>query len=350
MSSASSFFPNVPPWSRTKTGIPSSTIPLSSVVTHYFNPQKDSRFVNLPEEVLLAILEFLDESRKTGLLRTCKYFQSVVEPVLYRHLILTEGQRYVRSGLLHRTLDSRPDFILYVRTYHGPVIPPHYYADSSQRSAIERAKVLGRRGWTSYESGRAAMATRIFEKAVNIQDLFFIDGHDWIDEKVRWSRLFDAVCRMKLDRLALQIQGRPTYVAPLLRAQPGLTHLHILQGSARLGGLVESDLPMLRSLRSTLHHASVIVPGRPVEDLQLVRALAEQRQDECWFKQLAQSTGPIKRFSMALHNPTDDDLVQETIRMIARYLPSIEHLRLKVGGRMSAAIVSGNSNLDLSSS
>lgn len=113
---------------------------------------------------------------------------------------------------------------------------------------------------------------------------------------------------------------------------------------------MEPDLPMLRSLKSTLYHASFIVPGRPVEDLQLVRAQAEQRLDEYWFKQLAQSTGSIRNFSMDLHNPTDDDLVRDTIRMIARYIPSVEYLGLKVGGRMSAAVVSGNSTFDPSPS
>ncbi|KAG9031574.1 hypothetical protein FS837_002946 [Tulasnella sp. UAMH 9824] len=204
---------------------------------------------------------------------------------------------------------------------------------------MERAKNLRTQGRGLYDSARAARAVGIFVKAVNIRNLYFMDGHRWVDDTLRWDRLLDAVCSMKLDKLVLQqIEGLPSYVAPVLRTQPALTDLTIMPGSARLGGLLETDIPRLASLNSTLSHASLIVPGRPVEELQLIYGNHEQRLDEHWFKQLALSTGPIKKFSMTLHAPSNDNLVRDTIRMIRRYIPSMEHLTLKVKGEISAAV------------
>lgn len=298
-------------------------------------------FVNLPEDLHLAILAFLDEGSIPRIIRTCKYLQHAFEPILYRHLILVKGERYLRSGLLHVTLSTRSDLIPYIHTYHGPIIPPHYAPGSSQRSAMERAKNLRTQGRTLYDSERAARAVAIFLQAVNIRNLYFMDGHRWVDDPLRWDRLLDAVRSMKLDKLVLQTEGLPSYVAPVLRAQPALTDLTIVHGSTRLGGLVETDMPRLASLKSTLSHASLIAPGRPVEELYLIYVDSEQRLDEYWFKQLALSTGPIRKFTMTLHAPSNVDLVRDTIRMIGRYIPSMEHLTLKVRGKILATVVRG---------
>lgn len=79
-------------------------------------------FVNLPEDVHLAILAFLEEGYIPRLIQTSKYLRHVFEPILYRHLILVEGDRYLRSGFLHGTLSSRSDLIPYIHTYHGPIL------------------------------------------------------------------------------------------------------------------------------------------------------------------------------------------------------------------------------------
>ncbi|KAG8899843.1 hypothetical protein FRC01_010351 [Tulasnella sp. 417] len=325
-------------WRRKQMEISDETSP-STTVTQEFDAQRDSKFVNLPEDVHLAIIAFFDEGSIPSLIRTCKYLRHTLEPILYRHLILVGGERYLRSGLLHGTLSARPDLIPYIYTYHGPIIPPHYVNGSSRQAAIERAKNLRTRGRNLYDSARAARVVGIFLQAVNIRDLYFTDGHRWIDDPGRWDRLQDAVSNMSLDKLVLEIEGLPSYVAPVLRAQPNLTDLTIKHGSIRLGGLVESDIPKLVSLKSTLGHAALIVPGRPVENLHLICVTSEQSLDEYWVKQLALSTGPIRKFTMTLHSPSNDDLVRDTLRTIRSYLSSMEHLTLKVRGRISAAVL-----------
>ncbi|KIO25293.1 hypothetical protein M407DRAFT_25410 [Tulasnella calospora MUT 4182] len=145
---------------------------------------------------------------------------------------------------------------------------------------------------------------------MNIAILEFTGPHDWTSDP-KFEPIRTAVSKMPLIRLHLQNCNQ---AAAVLRAQLTLEHLEI--------GL-----------------ASLIVPGSPVEQLDLTSGYDTESWDDKRFKSLSESTGPITKFSMHLHYPLVDEGTRQTLRLISRHLREIEHLTIIVLGCISEQVI-----------
>ncbi|KAG8969928.1 hypothetical protein FRC05_000779 [Tulasnella sp. 425] len=284
---------------------------------------RPSMFTQLPVELILIIAEYIDMLQQCSLMRTCRYFHQVLEPSLYRHLDLLDPDLHSRSRGLHDSLLKRPDLIDQIVTYYGPIFPLKPKPEHN--------------GIPIFEDPRGELMS-IFQKAVNIRDLYFTGYMNWIED-YDWVHIQAAVEQMVLERLVIQIGGRSVDVIPLLRTQPELTRLELLWGANGWERLKTTDIPKLKSLTATLDAAALIVPGRPVEEIDLLPSQGTRRVDESLLQCLSRSSRLILKFGMKLYSPYDEDSVQDVLQAVARELPFIEELTISVGGKISSRML-----------
>ncbi|KAG8946607.1 hypothetical protein FRC00_009499, partial [Tulasnella sp. 408] len=236
--------------------------------------QKNSKFAQLPEDILLLIMDNLWKEWKVNVIKTCRYLRRLLEFILYIHLSPIDPWDEWKCGLLHRTLVGREDLIPHIRSYCAPILHNRY----PNRPPPKQSKIHGfwrrtrvdppsREVTPIGETEAFKNAVFVFSRATNIVILGFTGPHDWTSDP-NFEPIRAAVSKMDLNRLQLRNYTQP---APVLRAQPTLEHLEI--GGANdvqeLADLQKTDLPKLKSLTTTLEEALLIVPGSPVEHLDL---------------------------------------------------------------------------------
>ncbi|KAG9032625.1 hypothetical protein FS837_002669 [Tulasnella sp. UAMH 9824] len=306
-----------------------------------FNSQKNSKLAQLPEDILLLIMDNLWKEWKVNVIKTCRYLRRLLEFTLYIHLSPIDPWDEWKCGLLHRTLVGREDLIPHIRSYCAPIL------HSPIRPPPKQTKILGfwrrtgveppsRDGTLIVETEAFQNAVFVFSRATNIAILGFTGPHDWTSDP-SFEPIRAAVFKMSLNRLHLRNYSQP---APVLRAQPTLEHLEIggtndVQG---LADLQKTDLPKLKSLTATLEDASLIVPGSPVEHLDLTFGYVNDSWNDERFKSLAESTRPITKLSIRLYYPWKAERTRRTLQLISRHLQEIEHLTLIVVGCISQQV------------
>lgn len=320
--------------------------------------QKASTLAFLPDDILLLIIDFLDERSKARMVQTSHYFQNLVEPVLYRYIVLdcsTERRDPLKSHLLQDTLAGRQDLLPCVITYHGPLVPDVMALRRIAKSEAMRKQARWSKFRTtqstpwkalSYEE-RFEIAKTIFSGAINMRELHFTDFVDWFSRQL-WDPFNAIKSNMNLKKLVLHIGGDSPYLVPILRAQPGLKELELLRGrGSQVPGLQHTDLPELQSLKATLSEAAAIVPGRPVRKLELIiyssRGEIHQQNifNEDLLRQLTLSSCDIADLTVRFHRALDGNFVGENLRLVAGYLPRIERLCLSVRGGVSDNLLLG---------
>ncbi|KAG8917327.1 hypothetical protein FRC01_002519, partial [Tulasnella sp. 417] len=234
----------------------------------------------LPYEILVCqIVESLDDSSEACLLRTCRFFRNLVEPVLYRHIRVQHGPEEHNSSplkphLLHRTLVGRPDLLPAILSYHGPLIPnPRPSFPPERKEALWRKLMTTARqpaATSSVITEYLERATTIFSGTINMRELHFTDRLPLSIRAVLSVLDAPQLKMVNIKRLVLDTEWCWSRLPSVLRKQPGLKHLelpHMIRGGEL--ELDETDFPELESLRAELRHAARIVPGRPVRKLDL---------------------------------------------------------------------------------
>ncbi|KAG8943540.1 hypothetical protein FRC04_002828 [Tulasnella sp. 424] len=316
----------------------------------------------LPWDIILIILDNLQVIEMVPLLKTCRTFRRLMEPIVYRH-IDEYHHRFLRSkGQIFNTLMERRDLLPHIFSYYGTLEP--YIAGSN---LIEGA------GSGSPDESAPTLTARImatiFTQAINIRDLQFTDMTDWHEGPCdTWREIATAVSRMCLNRFSVERYFFEGDVLPILRRQTELTELEL---SYYTPGLEESDLegtdfPKLKELTATLVQAAKIVPGRPVESLEIHVWGCSYNGAGPLFDRLRLASRPIISLGIPLffsgHNQdkgshqsvnesnhsgdeTDDNDKDEsflaTIRMVFNYLPQIEALTITVDGDVSQEVELG---------
>ncbi|KAG8949358.1 hypothetical protein FRC04_008593 [Tulasnella sp. 424] len=300
--------------------------------------QETQKFTLLPYDIILIVVEFLDERSTARWVQTCRHFRDLIEPVLYRHIQVfrtheEETSDPLKCHLLHRTLVNRPDLIPFVLSYHGPFKPDILVLE---RVARDKQPTKRKSRWfkakaetenppekvpTSEEVLKTADA--IFRGMINLRDVHFTD-------QISFKTLFVLDYLKNLEKLALDIGGYSIYLVYALRILPRLKHLELLRAGG-LRGLESTDVPELRSLKAPLFEASKIVPGRPIETLELLDDSWTYRSysggvAENLFKDLTLSACEITDFTIRFGCSGNDETVAEYLELAARYLPSIERL------------------------
>ncbi|KIO20870.1 hypothetical protein M407DRAFT_29530 [Tulasnella calospora MUT 4182] len=298
--------------------------------------QVNSQFAQLPEDIIFLIMAHLNKDAQASLIRTCRYLHHLLEVSLYRHITLPYPQKYDQNYRLFRTLVERQDLIPCIVTYHGillPLVAPQkkFFLDRLKHSMPNNFWAL-----PLNEAGGFRIATAIFAKATNIVDLELRDCFAWESDPL-FDPIKKGIARMSLRRLALWYCPD---LLQVLRDQHKLEELQVGWGSSSLEKLERTDVPELRRCLSTqLQDAAYLVPGRPIEQLELDTAFGSPDFDERLFNKLSLSTAPITDFSGIINHPGESEEVRASIRAIARILPNIEKLTLRVGGSISGQII-----------
>lgn len=297
--------------------------------------QKAPKITDLPYELIFVIIGSLDKRSIACMVQTCQDFRSLLEPILYRHIQVfrshTEAtSNPLKSFLLHRTLVERPDILSFVLSYHGPLVPDIQALQSVilDEPMMRNSLWFGGRGIQQpsrkvpvFDESLEVSKT-IFRGTVNIQDLHFTD-------QISDSTIGILDSLKNIEKLALNIGGYSSLLLPALRTQPRLKHLELLRGGSE--DLFQStDLPELRSLKATLLEAAEIVPGRPVERLELLDYWAykdyDQGRTEDLFRDLTRSACDITDFTTRISRPLNHKAIKNSLRLVAQYLPRIERL------------------------
>ncbi|KAG8961587.1 hypothetical protein FRC00_011816 [Tulasnella sp. 408] len=301
-------------------------------------PPQSRSFLELPTEVLGLIVDALAQHDRTSLVRTCRYMQKLVEPLLYRHLCTVKGPRRPSfdDEKLFITLTERPELIQHARSYKGRLTP--CYLGKGQQ---QRLQCLGTPGLKRLlmVAERIEISTTIFTRAINIRDIHIARDVTWHPEdslEPIWQSLLDK----KLERLSIDYFDHPTPIPALLRAQIWLKKLAIFSNVTGWEDLDGAHLPLLEHLTCTVVQAASIVPGRPVGRLRLREANEDESVlGEEFFQQLARSTGPIVEFIMRFPFKATPGIFQRTLQFISCYLSHIESLTIIVNGFISGEVV-----------
>ncbi|KAG8972254.1 hypothetical protein FRC05_010197 [Tulasnella sp. 425] len=273
-----------------------------------------SKLVQVPVEILLLIVDYLDRADLVSLIRTCQHFHHLLEGAIYRDIRLFISWGDKRCEMLFETLVNRPDLILNIRSYHGALLSPTV-----------------RHPDTIHETKGFKNALFFFNNATNIVDLNITWGPNWPQDG-QVAPIAAAVSRLTLKRLTLWSYFG---LASVLRAQPELEELVLRWAGPGLEKLEKTDVPKLRSLSAPLREAAYLVPGRPIERLKLCTSFGSTYFYEGLFDKLSLSTSRISELSVAIYAAYDEEGVRAAIRAIVRNCPEVEKLEIIVGGDIS---------------
>lgn len=290
----------------------------------------------------MLIVAYLNKNAQASLVRSCRHLRYLLEVLLYRHIKFPYPSDCLKNDRLLRTLAERQDLPPYIVTYHGlllPTVPAAPQKQSfldwvitSRKPSFEGPRIVH---INETESFKRTVA--VFTNATNIVDLHLTDRYQW-DFDPQFEPIKQAIAKMPLRRLSMWSSND---LHTVIRDQPELEELRLLQRSHRMAGTVDKpDVPKLRSLSADLHHAASLVPGRPIEQLQLITFFGCTNFDERLFDKFALSTKPITNFDGLLLYSWDDEVVRAAFRAIARSLPKVEKLTITVGPSISGQIVS----------
>ncbi|KAG8920591.1 hypothetical protein FRC01_000683, partial [Tulasnella sp. 417] len=320
--------------------------------------QKAVGITSLPYEIITFIIESLEERGKARMVRTCRYFKNLVEPILYRHIKIdfnleTYGQAMLKTYLLHNTLKARPDLLPGILSYYGPVVPNVMELQQTLKEDGHRIKTFwfrlrnaGSFSRTLHTQDQCIQNSKsIFSRMVSMQDLEFTDmigpwTWEWASEL--WDTFATTKSNQNLEKLALRVHGDFPYLMSIFRAQPRLKHLGSLRSAGtQVKGLQSTDLQELQSFKGTLSEAAIFVPGRPVTRLELLYyevspSFMDQQPNpvEAHYKNLALSTCGITDFTVRFLNSWSDDVSEKNFQFIVRYLPKIERLCIMTLGML----------------
>ncbi|KAG9000455.1 hypothetical protein FRB90_011819 [Tulasnella sp. 427] len=268
-------------------------------------------------------------------MQTCQRLQVSLEPILYRHIVFPLSSTYSREKILFQTLVNRQEDLLpLIRTYHGPLIPLEFSVGLPPRAEFDkifRKRRGPRKPPPAYKTPWFDMAVTIFTRATNIVDLQLHDTRPWTYDEA-FNPIARGISNMTLRRLKVL---RSPELLHVLRDQPELEDLYLGAGYHGLHGVQPTDVPNLRTLRSCLPEAAILVPGRPVERLTLAWLGPVDLHEEC-FSRLALSTKPITDLSVDLDAVVG---MRQAIRMIGRALKDVENLTLFIRGGLSGRVI-----------
>ncbi|KAG8911302.1 hypothetical protein FRC01_005790 [Tulasnella sp. 417] len=294
---------------------------------------------DLPEDILILIIDALPQHDKTSLARACRYMCTLVEPLLYRHLYKgggsNNGYRDLDCSRLFLTLvERRPELIQRVHSYRGPLTP--YFVCKDHK--LQRFRLSYPLEGYLAKVDRIKLSTTLFAQAVNIRDVHFIRDTGR-HSKDLWQPVAQTLFDKKLERLVLDDFSHPIPTAPLLHTQPGLKRLKIHSNVTGWQELDKTFLPMLEHLECTAVQAASIVPGRPVVLVELQGERDEHVLGEDLFEQLASSTSPIIDFTISFPFNATPGIFRRTFQLVCQYLPQVQSLTIIVNGYISGEVV-----------
>ncbi|KAG9025164.1 hypothetical protein FRB95_010492 [Tulasnella sp. JGI-2019a] len=289
------------------------------------------------------LAKYLDEDNVFTLVLTCRTLQAVLEPCLYKHIIILVHQ-HGRIRHLLQMLCARSDLARSTISFNG-YLSPEFYDNSFEIRAhgifgpywvvLDRWK--RRKATTKVGEFRTLLLTAL-DNMENLRslNLLGLDRNAWPGSL---QLLEEASGHISLTSLhvgsantfpTFPTEGRTVHsdrLMSFIRQQPLLEQLNLPKGSHSLKAqtILPTDMPILRSLSAMTGDATLIVPGRPITSVTLFQGLKHETKDDLW-KAMGASSGPLAHITLkwTLWSGFAMDC-----QFIATHLPQLESLTLE---------------------
>jgi hypothetical protein len=248
---------------------------------------------SLPVELLDNILQYTASAELVALSQTCSHISPVALRLLYRHIVISPWSRNINAVT---TLAKRSDLAHFVRSFSittaafPPLFPAFYRLLASVLSSITEV--------TSLHLLIDSSASWVMEK---------------IGDNVTYSRLQQFNCSFPLDSIVTEFLART----------PALLQLEVdflpCVPSSPIPTLPVATIPHLVQFIGSPRAARAIVPGRPLDNIQLSEGDLIEEDLAC----LAKGTADVLVLGATASTPP-----VPLLESIARHLPHLAYLRI----------------------
>lgn len=271
---------------------------------------------SLPWEVLIHVLNFVPRCHLFPLLLVCRSLHKLVEPLLYRHINLSNSP--TRSLYLFRTLLNCDDLCRHVQTF----VPAERHPKPNY---IDRLRWIVRGRDEKYQRPRAysLLAQQAAVKLVQVIHISIPTANEQSIQK------YAGMAQIKKFRTTSSygLRGR---LGIFFESMPNLTHLELPFDVLFLYGetIQPHYVPFLEGLMCPTNFAPFLVPGRPIKRLFLVWSARRNPPDSAeLMEEMARSTEIIKGLGLFLGRGVNWRLGFEGIfSAAATFHPDVEEL------------------------
>ncbi|KAG8991382.1 hypothetical protein FRB90_001381 [Tulasnella sp. 427] len=269
----------------------------------------DAGLPQLPWEILLYILQFVQPADLPTTILVCKSFRDAAEPLLYRHIYLSNCS--IRTLYVLRTLLMRRDLCKHVRTF----VPSHYY-DRPEGMIRKLKRILRRR--KKYSTPHSGLLTLVVERLKDVQ-------------AISVPVFYQTSILQNLTKLHIAVWCSLGTLDDFLASVPLITVLELpITGLVTAVGPVQTDrAPFLEELQCEPQVAEQLVPGRPVNrvDLGWSEWGSEPPLTLELMEAIAQGTRSVTRLGLAMRQ-SDWDVSRHAIAAIPTSFPDLEELNV----------------------
>ncbi|KAG8991518.1 hypothetical protein FRB90_001311 [Tulasnella sp. 427] len=263
----------------------------------------------LPWDILLYILQFVQPEDLPTTILVCKSFRDAAEPLLYRHIYLSNCS--IRTLYVLRTLLMRRDLCKHVRTF----VPSHYY-DRPEGMIRKLKRILRRR--KKYSTPHSGLLTLVVERLKDVQ-------------AISVPVFYQTSILQNLTKLHIAVWCSLGTLDDFLASVPLITVLELpITGSLTAVGPVQTlRAPFLEELQCEPQVAEQLVPGRPVNrvDLGWSEWGSEPPLTLELMEAIAQSTKSVTRIGLAMRQ-SDWEISRHAIAAIPTSFPDLEELNV----------------------
>lgn len=278
----------------------------------------------LPWEISIQIVEAIPATYLSSFILACKAFRAVAEPLLYRHINLSNCPR--RSAHLFHTIINCPELGRHVVTFQAADWFPYY-----QPSKLTQILVFIRKDppqWYTLRSLYQRISKEVSNHFTNVNTLSLHGGTP-----------SDSLRRLphprKITKLRFKHPWEISELGSLLDFVPNLTHLttpliyNLQPAWVSMGAILPYHVPHLESLTTIADAAIQLVPGRPIRELFILLSLqwAQIPAVPQVFEQLSHGSAHLAVLGVITEALWSGSPTQ-ILDAIASFLPNLEELHL----------------------
>ncbi|KIO26660.1 hypothetical protein M407DRAFT_24100 [Tulasnella calospora MUT 4182] len=277
----------------------------------------------LPWEVLAHILTFVPPSRLRSVILTCQGLRQLAEPLLYRHISLSNSP--TRCFYLLRTLLARDELCKTIQTFHPA---DRYLPDQNLFPLLGR--IIGSNLGSAHQKAYHKHIERVQERLSRVENISIarVGIHRESLKTLDIATRFPQVKRLR----TFSDDGE---LGSLLDALPHITHLELPfhKFNSAEDQVHPHHARYLEGLFCPPFVAVSLVPSRPIKHLALLWCSSSRRihglNNWEFMEVMGRSTGTIR--SLALFFGSRANMPEEMDQIFsatARFLPDVEELTI----------------------
>ncbi|KAG8871487.1 hypothetical protein FRB97_008650 [Tulasnella sp. 331] len=289
-----------------------------------------SIFLQLPVELYLEILEYLQTADVLAVLETCQATKVIAEAYLYKHITVLAHNRRRLSCLL-RTLSTRPDLAQRVHTWNGYLYPVLYkapYPDAYGPKLLSKQRLKRRRQVQEVVDFSSTLAKSLNHmsnlKSMTIRDFDWLwtASHSVVAPSVAGASLTALFITGSAFRCPGRRAGYELELAMILKSQPLLERLELRSGKWDMEEwLTPKDLTHLHTLVAGEADARRLIPGRPITSLTL-HYVTRVLDNNAW-QGLAASSEPITSLTFSVSRK---EFIPPILQSAAKHMEALESI------------------------